>query len=549
MSDRLRVALLAGLLVLQAITVMGVVLVTGASTRELLVSEMDKTLSLAVNTVSRRSEDHLQQAERAAVLTDELLESTVVPDADTSLESYLLASLSSESDLTGAYIGRPDGSFVFVSRDGAEANGGTRTKFIAVGDDSSRSVTVVQRDADGVEVDRAVDPLDGYDPRARPWYERAAAAEGPSWTDPYIFFTSQEPGVTSSSAVRDDAGTVTGVVGVDLSLRDVSSFIATLKVSPASEAVLVGTDGNLVAFSDPTQVIVPDEATGGSRRASVDEVSDPALQALFAAALASGNLPTEGNVLVVPFEVDGQRWRGAVTPLPGQPDLLASVAAPEDDFVGSIVATQRRNALMAVAIGLAVVVLALPLINTLIRRVQRVQDRADTDPLTGLANRRRFDEALAEHLATAESTASPLSMAMIDVDKFKLINDNFGHGVGDEALQTVAGRVRGAVRDNDIVARIGGDEFAVILVDTGEALAAEVMERARRSLSDAPTNTTGGEIRVRITVGVAELSGPDDDAAKLRARADTALYVAKEAGRNLVATPTAVITPVDSPSA
>ena len=542
MSARLRPLLLVGLLTLQALTVIGVVIVTGRTTEGLLIDEMRETMALAVTSLDQRTSDHLAPAEEAAVLTADLLEDGVLPLVDDdALRTYLDAQLAASPTITGAYVGRPDGSFVLVSRDGATVEGGTRVKTVTTGP-GPRVSTTVQRDAVGLEVERADDPTDTYDPRARPWYQTAEAADAVVWTEPYIFFASREPGVTTATAARAPDGELLAVVGVDLSLRDLSRFVGRVQVSPASRAVLVDEGGVMVASGDLTQVVV-DDGEGGYRRAGVDEVTDPVLVSGVASVRDRTGGEDIDGVVVVPFEVDGRKWQMAVAPLAEREPWLAVVAAPEEEFVSDVVDAQRRNALLAVAISLAVVVLAVPAVTALTRRVDRISEHATTDALTGLPNRRRFDELLDEHLAAA-TPARPLCVASIDVDLFKRINDTWGHGVGDEALVAIAGRLRGALRDDDVVARVGGDEYAAILVDTPLAVAVDVLERARRAVGDAPAHTAKGDVPIRVTIGVAEtLGGPDDVRAAVLERTDAALYVAKEAGRNRVASSEGVVAP------
>lgn len=548
-SGRLRPLLLIGLLVLEAITVVAVVLVTGASTRSLLVDEMRQTMALAATGLTQRTLDHLDPAEQAAVLGADLVAGDVLPlDDDDVLRRYLTAEVASSPSITGAYVGRPDGTFVLVSRDGASVAGGTRVKTIALGP-AGRTSTTVQLDGAGNEVSRTDDPTDDFDPRLRPWYTAAASSDdgpeaGASWTDPYVFFASREPGITASAAARDPQGGVLAVVGVDLSLRDLSAFVGTVSVSPASRAVLVDTSGVMVASGDLGQVVVP-AGDGTLRRARADEATDPVLVAGVAAtrdAIGQGDGVAVGEAVVVPFEVDGRSWQAALAPLSDRQPWLAAVAAPEDEFVNEVVDAQRRNALIAVAISLGVVVLALPLVSALSRRVDRIAERAETDALTGLPNRRHFDEAVAQHLARAHDEGRPLCLATIDVDLFKRINDTWGHGVGDEALVAIAGRLRHGLRDDDVVARVGGDEYAAVLVDTPLDQAVEVLERARTSVAGAPAHTAKGEVPMSVTIGVAAVE-PGDDPARLAERADAALYLAKEAGRNRVATPDGVHEP------
>lgn len=172
----------------------------------------------------------------------------------------------------------------------------------------------------------------------------------------------------------------------------------------------------------------------------------------------------------------------------------------------------------------------------LVEQIQRVdelnmklEELAITDPLTGLRNRRAFDASVAQEIAIVQRRGTPLSLLMLDVDHFKRVNDSLGHDGGDKVLQAIAAHMKACARTVDVVARVGGEEFAVILPSTDEAGAHEVGERMRRAVEGGPWP----EMPVTISVGVATLTD-GEDAERIYGRADAALYAAKQAGRNRV---------------
>lgn len=160
---------------------------------------------------------------------------------------------------------------------------------------------------------------------------------------------------------------------------------------------------------------------------------------------------------------------------------------------------------------------------------------ARVDALTGLANRRAFDEALAAAVARARRGGAPLAVAVLDVDHFKRVNDTLGHAAGDAVLREVAARARAAVRESDLLARVGGEELAILLAGEGLDAAAETADRVRRAVAASPVATVGGALAVTLSAGCAALAPGDPDGAALVARADARLYDAKRAGRNRVA--------------
>jgi two-component system, cell cycle response regulator len=174
--------------------------------------------------------------------------------------------------------------------------------------------------------------------------------------------------------------------------------------------------------------------------------------------------------------------------------------------------------------------------NRALRRLSsRLQALSVTDALTGLPNRRSFDEKLAVEVSRANRYRTPLALVMIDVDQFKSINDQHGHVSGDQALCRVAAVLEREKRVGDLIARLGGDEFVALLPHTDALAAFAWSERVRRRIADAPLLVHGGAVRIQASFGVAESKQPGESAARLIERADQALYTAKRSGRNQVA--------------
>ena len=161
---------------------------------------------------------------------------------------------------------------------------------------------------------------------------------------------------------------------------------------------------------------------------------------------------------------------------------------------------------------------------------------AVTDKLTGLPNRRSFDEALFREVARARRLGRPLSLLMCDADHFKVVNDTYGHAKGDEVLRRIADVILSSVRIGvDQPARIGGEEFAVILSDSDLGIATGVAERIVATMRQLRFEARGEHFRVTISIGVTSVGGPDADSDLLLEAADVLLYRAKNGGRDRVA--------------
>jgi diguanylate cyclase len=170
-------------------------------------------------------------------------------------------------------------------------------------------------------------------------------------------------------------------------------------------------------------------------------------------------------------------------------------------------------------------------LNRQSEELQEYLSEARTDGLTLLPNRRAFDEELVRRLAEWRRYQAPFSLALLDIDRFKEINDNYGHLVGDRVLRDVALALRTAMRDADLVTRYGGEEFAIIMPATGEPATFRAAERAREAVERVVVEANGVEIRPTVSCGATQARENDDASAMLQ-RADAALYSSKYAGRN-----------------
>jgi diguanylate cyclase len=168
-------------------------------------------------------------------------------------------------------------------------------------------------------------------------------------------------------------------------------------------------------------------------------------------------------------------------------------------------------------------------INTLRTELVKARQMANTDQLTGLANRRSFDE----HMATHFSTSTGFALILLDIDFFKRVNDTYGHPTGDVVLKTVAEILRWSLRAGTFVARTGGEEFAIILQDAGEKDAMMIGERVRAAVEMASVAKGDERFSVTISLGAA-ISIDAGSARQLYEAADRALYRSKTSGRNKV---------------
>ncbi len=161
-----------------------------------------------------------------------------------------------------------------------------------------------------------------------------------------------------------------------------------------------------------------------------------------------------------------------------------------------------------------------------------LEELTHLDPLTGIANRRYFFERASLEYARSKRYLTPLCIASMDIDHFKLVNDNHGHAAGDEVIKMLCSISQGMLRETELLARIGGEEFAILMPNTKLDGASHLGDRLRQVIADHQLTYEGQEISISVSIGIAELSPKDSSIEDCLRKADKAMYMAKENGRN-----------------
>lgn len=341
MSRRLKLVL--GLVILQAMAMLSVLGATYVASQDMLLRFSEGFAQRVARDATAFTEGFLDPAQENVQITHRLLETGILSADDIpALRRYFLEVLAVREEFDGIYVGLETGAFIYASRSAAEAPGAFRFKDIQT--EPARRVTLDWYTDQLRRVDSAEDPADTYDPRTRPWYEAALARDAAIWTKPYVFFTSQQPGITTAVPVHNSIGTAaTGAVGIDIKITRLSGFLESLDISPRGQAAIVSEDGEIIAHSLPDLV-------GGADFQRIDAGGDPILTA--AATRIEGGFDTlfPGEIRLARFEAEGEVWLGAVERLElDRTPWTVVTYMPEADLLAPL--TRVRH--IAVVIALA----------------------------------------------------------------------------------------------------------------------------------------------------------------------------------------------------
>ena len=337
---------LAGLQFLAVLAVVSSSYVT--SEQALLRHARELLRDVGINTIEH-SKGFLSPAEGAAVLAARLAQNRVVASDDpVLLERLLFQQLQIAPQFAGVYYGGEDGNFVMVMRD-PKGPAPFRSKIITNAG-PHRQVKFIWRDNDFHIVRSEWHPEDPYDPRSRPWYKRARAQLGTIWTDPYIFFSSQQPGITLAAPVLKEGGGLRGVVGVDIEISMISNFLARLNIGAHGRAMILHRNGDVIAHPNPS-LIKDLNADGTLHFVNIRDFDDPVARSAFAPLLRGGEMQVSGET-ASGFTFGGESYVSTVMPMQSEtlPWTIA-VYAPESDFTRVIEQNRATNIWIAAAVA------------------------------------------------------------------------------------------------------------------------------------------------------------------------------------------------------
>lgn len=362
----------------------------------------------------------------------------------------------------------------------------------------------------------------------RPYFavHRDGLVPGLFVTDPFISTVTGYRLFLVSWPLRAADGALLGVLAISFDTDVIESIIGAMTRPQDDTAALMKSNGNLLATS---------------RREDIQSIDADYTDAGLRALLDDPTLAGKAEVRDATIFGHHSRWISVVRPLPS---LDAAIVVARD--LDIILTTWRWRAIAAATVGALLVVSTLACAMTLTRLVRRQQnaliaaeEAALTDPLTGVFNRRMFHTWATTEWSRAQRQGTQLSLLLLDIDHFKRINDRFGHATGDEVLVELASCLRSLIRNEDLIARMGGEEFAIVMPNLSLADAPRLADRLRGKVEKQRFTSDAATIAVTVSIGVAEVHACQRPIETALSAADMALYRAKRQGRNRVVVATA----------
>jgi len=353
MKISIRSALVTAIVGLLALS-LGVILLTWQNTTdEVLDDHAQALLSESAEVGVAQSDAYIASAREVLSLTVGLASMGEALGSSEEVAGLFFQQLEVAPEVSGMFVGLTDGDFVFVSRNQDYVEDGYRTKIIDF-DGVGRETRLTFHDGDFQVLETRPDPQDTYDPRTRPWFESAVATGEPVWTDPYVFFSSQQPGITTSEALFDaESGELVGVIGVDVELGGLSSFLAEVKIREDSRVFIFDQQGNAIAYSEPDSSLYVDEG-GILVLKNLSEIQDPRTTGAFESLAAARSDLDIDEPIFTTFAVDGSSHHAYFAPLPSaNVGWVLGAEVSDEAFVGVIREGQRRS------IGIAIVIAGL----------------------------------------------------------------------------------------------------------------------------------------------------------------------------------------------
>ena len=373
----IKTTILAALVGLQLLAAAIIISSSFVTSETAVLRQAERLITAIGDDTIRNTNRFLQQAESAVGLAQSLQEADVFADDDpTALERFFFEQLRTSPDFSGLYLGGADGEFTFVRRASDIVGSNFETKLIS---STTRGANLIFRNGAFEQIGTDSDLTDSYDPRERPWYTEAVKMGKTAWTAPYIFYTSQQPGITVAAPVKGANGEIQGVVGLDMEIAAISKFLGELEIGDSGAALILTRDGDVIAHPDPSKIKkLREDGESGLRFAKISEIDDPIARAVVSA-LSSETGDVDYTVdQFTRVDIDGQIYDAVLMPFAvGGLDWTIAIYAPETDFLGSIIEGRTLNIAIAFTIACLTVLLGWFIARHITSPLTALSDYAD----------------------------------------------------------------------------------------------------------------------------------------------------------------------------
>jgi signal transduction histidine kinase/CheY-like chemotaxis protein len=318
-----------------------------------------------------KSRSYLNPARDAALLTSGLAVNQIITSSDRDeMENYFHKQLQINSQFSNIYYGTVEGEFFMVSRQPSE---GFLTKIISY-TDGERTVLFKKSDESLNVLSRYRDDKDLYDPRVRPWYSKAVTEGKLVWTDPYVFFTSRNPGITTASPVYNSDGLLHGVVGVDIEIGELSDFISTLSIGKSGKAFILDGKGQVLAYPDKSKITHQPGESDSVSLVTIAELDDNISRAAYNSLKKMDYHINENEELFFTFEYENEIYHGMFTPFRVSywPWLLG-IYIPENDYIGTLKENRNFSGLLSFILGIVTILCGAWMARSILVPLDRIQ--------------------------------------------------------------------------------------------------------------------------------------------------------------------------------
>ena len=526
-SVRLKRYLLFLLAFLPAIAILSLLFFSNINNERILLKQARTLLTNTTAESLRHTTDFLTNAEKQAELTVSLIRGRVIIGEDFSAqENYLTSILKLNTEIAGVYVADKWGNFFYSSRSVENKEALYRTKQITI-DAAGKTTNIWWRNETPEIINPQVIIDEDFDPRTRPWYTLSISQGSNIWTEPYVFFTTQKLGITTASPLLDDNDQFFGAVGVDLEFTELAEFLSTLEISRYGSSFITTDEGTLIASPSLQERYKNDSEQDDLKLLTVSNSGDVLINKAYKSVFEStGNEFTDGSkeylVEAMPLKLSGGRNWQIIT------------YADKDEFLGEIRANENQKYIIAGIILLLSILIGWLLTRKAWQPIGELEDSANYDQLTKLFNRRYLENNAKEMIDIAVSQEQPLCVAILDIDNFKIINDTYGHAIGDQVIQIFANRLSNQNRPLDLLARLGGEEFVLVMPNTTLEVAQAHINNSRITMKDRAYRANEYSLKVTFSAGIAKLDSENSTLIDILNIADKALYESKETGRDKV---------------